>query len=46
MLLKGDEILAVNNLHVDSVEEVEFYLRKLRKNEVKLCDEMATVYFR
>ncbi|XP_076154361.1 uncharacterized protein LOC143137907 isoform X2 [Alosa pseudoharengus] len=36
LLLKGDEILAINNLHIDSEEEVEFYLRKLRVNEVTL----------
>lgn len=36
LLFKGDEILAVNNLHVESVEEVKFYLRKLRTNKVTL----------
>ncbi|XP_041939852.1 pleckstrin homology domain-containing family S member 1-like [Alosa sapidissima] len=36
LLLKGDEILAINNLHIDSEEEVEFYLTKLRVNEVTL----------
>ncbi|XP_062381542.1 pleckstrin homology domain-containing family S member 1-like isoform X2 [Sardina pilchardus] len=36
LLLKGDEILAINNLHIDSEEEVEFMLKKLRMNEVTL----------
>ncbi|XP_076154370.1 uncharacterized protein LOC143137911 isoform X5 [Alosa pseudoharengus] len=36
LLLKGDEILAINNQHIESEEEVEFYLRKLRVNEVTL----------
>lgn len=47
LLFKGDEILAVNNLHVESVEEVKFYLRKLRTNKVKLYHviKMATAYF-
>ncbi|XP_062381540.1 pleckstrin homology domain-containing family S member 1-like isoform X2 [Sardina pilchardus] len=36
LLLKGDEILAINNLHIDSEEEVEFMLKKLRVNEVTL----------
>ncbi|XP_062381546.1 pleckstrin homology domain-containing family S member 1-like isoform X1 [Sardina pilchardus] len=34
LLLKGDEILAINNLHIDSEKEVEFMLKKLRVNEV------------
>ncbi|XP_030631041.1 pleckstrin homology domain-containing family S member 1-like [Chanos chanos] len=33
---KGDLILAINDLHTESVEEVHMYLRKLLKNQVKL----------
>uniref|UniRef100_A0A671KK22 PH domain-containing protein n=1 Tax=Sinocyclocheilus anshuiensis TaxID=1608454 RepID=A0A671KK22_9TELE len=33
---KGDQILAVNDLLTDTVEEVQTYLRKLSKSEVKL----------
>lgn len=31
---KGDEILAINDLHAGSVEEVNMYLSKSLKNEV------------
>lgn len=31
---KGDEILAINDLHAGSVEEVDMYLSKSLKNEV------------
>ena len=34
-MLEGDEILAINDLHIESVEEAEYYLTKLRKNKVK-----------
>ncbi|XP_043110157.1 pleckstrin homology domain-containing family S member 1 [Puntigrus tetrazona] len=33
---KGDQILAVNDLLTDTVEEVQTYLRRLSKREVKL----------
>lgn len=33
---KGDEILAINDLHASSVEEVNNYLSKSLKNEVKV----------
>lgn len=31
---KGDEILAINDLHAGTVEEVNMYLSKSLKNEV------------
>ncbi|XP_026105314.1 pleckstrin homology domain-containing family S member 1-like [Carassius auratus] len=33
---KGDQILAFNDLLIDTVEEIQMYLRRLSKNEVKL----------
>ncbi|XP_029383893.1 pleckstrin homology domain-containing family S member 1 [Echeneis naucrates] len=33
---KGDQILAINDLHVSSVEEFNMYISKTLKNEVKL----------
>ncbi|XP_071318417.1 pleckstrin homology domain-containing family S member 1-like [Trachinotus anak] len=33
---KGDQILAINDLHVSSVEEFNMYISKSLKNEVKL----------
>ncbi|KAL1264539.1 hypothetical protein QQF64_004894 [Cirrhinus molitorella] len=33
---KGDQILAFNDLLIDSVEEIQTYLRRLSKDEVKL----------
>ncbi|XP_058649012.1 pleckstrin homology domain-containing family S member 1 [Onychostoma macrolepis] len=36
LLHKGDQILAVNDLLTDTVEEVQTYMRRLSKSEVKL----------
>ncbi|XP_071776449.2 pleckstrin homology domain-containing family S member 1-like isoform X1 [Centroberyx gerrardi] len=36
MFHKGDQILAINDLHTSSVEEFNIYLNKLLKNQVKL----------
>ncbi|XP_041939556.1 pleckstrin homology domain-containing family S member 1-like isoform X2 [Alosa sapidissima] len=36
ILLVGDEILAINDINVDNSQEVEKYLSKLQKNEVKV----------
>ncbi|KAJ8365190.1 hypothetical protein SKAU_G00140210 [Synaphobranchus kaupii] len=33
---KGDQILAINDLHTESVEDVQTYLKKLLKDQVKL----------
>uniref|UniRef100_A0A8C1UI31 PH domain-containing protein n=1 Tax=Cyprinus carpio TaxID=7962 RepID=A0A8C1UI31_CYPCA len=33
---KGDQILAFNDLLIDTVEEIQMYLRRLSKDEVKL----------
>ncbi|XP_051770895.1 pleckstrin homology domain-containing family S member 1-like [Ctenopharyngodon idella] len=33
---KGDQILAFNGLRIDTVEDIQTYLRKLSKDEVKL----------
>ncbi|XP_028844234.1 pleckstrin homology domain-containing family S member 1-like isoform X2 [Denticeps clupeoides] len=36
VLLQDDEIVAINDLHIDSKEEVEYCLKKLRSDKVKL----------
>ncbi|XP_062382235.1 uncharacterized protein LOC134070053 isoform X2 [Sardina pilchardus] len=36
ILLMGDEILAINDINVDNTQDVEKYLCKLQKNEVKV----------
>lgn len=41
---KGDEILAINDLHAGSVEEVNSYLSKSLKNEVNSSSERSHVH--
>uniref|UniRef100_A0A8C1UI50 PH domain-containing protein n=1 Tax=Cyprinus carpio TaxID=7962 RepID=A0A8C1UI50_CYPCA len=36
LFYKGDQILALNDLLIDTVEEIQMYLRRLSKDEVKL----------
>lgn len=40
---KGDEILAINDLHAGTVEEVNMYLSKSLKNEVNSPSQSSHV---